>query len=281
MSPTDEAPSAPGDSEAPGQVDLHSHLVPGVDDGARNLDDVEDGVGRMRDRGIRTIVTTPHLDGSLTLDADLLAHHLGRMDRAFERAASHVGREFPDVRFLRGHEIKLDCPDPDLSDPRLRLGGSNVVLVEWPGLQVPPETPRVLRALRVQGVDFLIAHVERYRGYDERLSVLERWREEGIFLQVNHGSLVGRYGNEIRRLAFRLLELGWVDCLASDFHGRPALRLYVGAARRLLKELDGEEAWSLLTEVNPARLLRGEEPLPVPPVRMERGMWKKLASLFR
>jgi len=276
-----ETETASKASEQAGQVDLHSHLVPGVDDGARSLEDVQEGVARMWERGVTTIVTTPHLDGTMTLEPRILDRHLARMDRAFRAAAEVVRRDFPRMTFLRGHEIKLDCPDPDLSDQRLRLADSNVVLVEWPGLRIPPETPRVLRTLREQDVEFLIAHVERYRGYDEGLTVLEQWREEGAFLQVNHGSLVGRYGNDVRRLSFRLLERGWVDCLASDFHGRPTLRLYITAARRLLQELDAEEAWTLLTEVNPARIIGGEQPLAVPPVKMERGVWKRLASLFR
>jgi protein-tyrosine phosphatase len=265
----------------PGQTDLHSHLVPGVDDGSRNLDEVLEGVGRMVERGVTTIVTTPHLDGSLTLDPGALERRLSRMDAAFEEARVAVAAAPPDLRFLRGHEVKLDCPDPDLSDPRLRLGDSDFVLVEWPGLLVPPGTPRVLRALRSQGREFLIAHVERYRGYDEGMTVLERWREEEVFFQVNHGSLVGRYGTEARKRALRLLQEGWVDCLASDFHGRPDLRLYLTATKRLFQELEAEDAWTMLTEVNPARIVANEKPLPVPRVEMGRGVWKRLASLFR
>jgi protein-tyrosine phosphatase len=277
-----EAPARPGDDRGGGgQTDLHSHLVPGVDDGSRNLDDVLEGVGRMVDRGVTTIVTTPHLDGSLTLESGALERRLSRMDAAFEEARAAVARVHPELRFLRGHEVKLDCPDPDLSDPRLRLADSDFVLVEWPGLLIPPGTPRVLKALRSQGREFLIAHVERYRGYDEGMTILERWREEEVFFQVNHGSLAGRYGTEARKRALRMLQEGWVDCLASDFHGRPDLRLYLTAARRLFRELEAEEAWTLLTEVNPARIAANEKPLPVPRLTMPRGMWERLTSLFR
>lgn len=277
-----EAPARPGDGGGEGgQTDLHSHLVPGVDDGSRDLDDVLEGVGRMVDRGVTTIVTTPHLDGSLTLESGSLERRLSRMDAAFEEARAAVAQVHPELRFLRGHEVKLDCPDPDLSDPRLRLADSDFVLVEWPGLLIPPGTPRVLRALRSQGAEFLIAHVERYRGYDEGMTILERWREEEVFFQVNHGSLAGRYGTEARKRALRMLQEGWVDCLASDFHGRPELRLYLTAVRRLFRELDAEGAWTLLTEVNPARIAANEKPLPVPPVQMGRGVWERLTSLFR
>jgi protein-tyrosine phosphatase len=277
-----EAPARPGEGGGEGaQTDLHSHLVPGVDDGSRDLDDVLEGVGRMVDRGVTTIVTTPHLDGSLTLESGALERRLSRMDAAFEEARAAVARSHPELRFLRGHEVKLDCPDPDLSDSRLRLADSDFVLVEWPGLLIPPGTPRVLRSLRSQGREFLIAHVERYRGYDEGMTIMERWREEEVFFQVNHGSLAGRYGTEARKRALRMLQEGWVDCLASDFHGRPELRLYLTAARRLFRELEGEEAWTLLTEVNPARIAANAKPLPVPRLKMGRGVWDRLTNLFR
>jgi protein-tyrosine phosphatase len=264
-----------------GQVDLHSHLVPGVDDGARTVDDVLEGVGRMRERGVGVIVTTPHIAGSLTLEPEALERRLGRVEEAFRTALEAVGRAYPDMGFHLGHEVRLDAPDADLSDRRLRLGGSPVAMVEWPGFRIPPETPRVLRALKSQGVDLLVAHLERYRGYDPGMTVVERWREEGVFLQMNHGSLVGRYGPEVRERSIRLLERGWVDCLATDFHGQPELRLYIRGAWRLFREMEAEEAWELLTRVNPGRIMKGESPLPVPPVKDERGVWSRLTSLFR
>lgn len=262
-------------------TDLHSHLVPGVDDGARDLDDALEGVGRMVDRGIRTIVTTPHLAGSLTLDPQGLEERLTEVDAAFEAVERAVRERYPDVSFMRGHEVMLDRPEAHLEDPRIRLGDSRVVLAEWPRLRVPPGTARVLRALREQGVQIMIAHPERYGGYDEQLSAVEEWRAEGAFLQINYGSFTDRYGPRARLLAFRLLERGWVDCLASDFHGREHLRLYVNEAREVFRALDAEESWTLLSSTNPGRIARGEEPLLVPPVESSRGFLERLRALFR
>ncbi len=262
-------------------VDLHSHLVPGVDDGAISVDDALEGVGRMVEKGIRTIVTTPHLDGSLTREPKALGARLAVVDEAFQRVHALVSQRYPDVSFMCGHEVALDLPDPDLSDPRVRLGDSNSVLIEWPRLRIPPETPPVLRKLTALGYRLLIAHPERYRGYDSGLSLVQRWRQEGAFLQVNYGSLVNRYGPEARSLAFRLLERGWVDCLASDFHGRPHLRLHLEGARDVFERLGAEQSWALLTQVNPERITRGENPLPVPPVEGSRRLVDRIRSLFR
>ena len=250
--------------------DLHSHLVPRVDDGARSLEAVRDGVGRMVESGVRTIVTTPHLDGSMTRRRGCLEDFLGRVDDAYGEARREVRDAFPGVRFLRGHEVSLDAADPDLSDARIRLAGSDAVLVEWPYLQVPTSgTLSILRSLGSQGVRPLLAHPERYRGYRGRLGLPGAWRKEGAFLQVNFGSLAGRYGWHARAMAARLLSRGWVDCLATDFHCRPHLRLYIRAARAAFRRHGAEDVWTLLTATNPGRICRGEDPLPVPPVEWD------------
>jgi protein-tyrosine phosphatase len=175
----------------------------------------------------------------------------------------------------------LDIPDADLSDPRLHLAGTPFVLVEWPSLQVPPATPRVLEALQAPGIQLIIAHPERYRGYDREFRLPEIWRELGAYLQVNHGSLLGRYGETPRNRAITLLEAGSVDLLSSDFHGRAHLSPSITDAEEVFKESGGEEQFDLLTRVNTARILRGEDPLPVPAVSVKQGVWQALRAALR
>jgi len=263
-----------------GFVDLHSHLVPGVDDGARTPDDVLDGVRRMVDVGITRIVTTPHLDGALTNETELLEDRLGEVDAAFEEVESLVGAELPDIDFVRGHEVMMNVPDPDLSDPRLRLGGGPYVLIEWPRLQIPPRTEEVIETIVQAGYRPLIAHPERYFGMLEEMELARSWRRAGAILQVNNGSFVGRYGKDAQQVAVRLLCAGLVDCLSSDFHGRSHLKLYVKEARVWFEERDGAEQFYLLTATNPGRILDGEDTLAVTPLRVEEGFWKKVRGML-
>ncbi len=266
------------DSDLTSFADIHSHLVPAVDDGARSLEDVLDSVERMTRRGIRKIVTTPHLDGSLSLAPEALEERLGEVGEAFDRAAQAVGERFPEVTFRRGHEVMLDVPEVDLSDPRMRMAGTSFVLVEWPRLQLPPGTVQVVERIRAQGFHPIVAHPERYIGID--LELAAAWKSAGAYLQVNYGSLVSRYGAEARTLAHRLLRRGWADYMASDFHGRPEASLYHARAAERLEELGGHEAWVHLSLTNPARVLRDEAPLPVPGLPEERGFWAKVRELL-
>ena len=260
-------------------ADIHNHLVPNVDDGARTIHDTLAAVETMTRQGIRKIITTPHLNGSLTLDPVRLEARLSEVDAAFSWAHQVVRENFPEVDFRRGHEVMLDVPDVDFSEPRVRMAGTRFVLIEWPRLHLPPGTQQVLRRIREEGYLPIVAHPERYIGID--LNLAQAWREAGAYLQVNYGSLDGRYGGDARALAVRLLRRGWADYLSSDFHARPDRKLYRTEAWDRIEALDGDEALVHMCLTNTGRVLRDEVPLPVPMLPAERGFWAKVKGILK
>lgn len=262
-------------------IDLHSHLVPDVDDGARGLEGALDSVGRLVDDGVERIVTTPHLDASLVRDPARFGARMERMDEAFDAVRDRLAVDRPDLEFGRGHEIMLDDPFPDLSDPRLRLGGTRFVLIEWPHLRIPPSTPEVIARIREGGWTPLIAHPERYGSVLRDFKIVSAWRRAGACLQMNHGSLLGRYGDGAREAAAKLLEGGWIDVLSSDFHGRPHLSTFVAEIRAWFTERGFDDVFELLTVTNPARILADEHPDAVPSVHLERGLWDRITGFLR
>ncbi|HEU0012087.1 MAG TPA: CpsB/CapC family capsule biosynthesis tyrosine phosphatase [Longimicrobium sp.] len=245
-------------------IDLHSHLVPGVDDGAADLAEARAALERLRANGVTALVTTPHLDASTSANPQRLAAALAAFDPAFAALREMAAAEFPGLRVERGVELMLDVPRPVVDDPRLRLAGTRFLLVEFPFLAVPPNGAKVLFELRAAGWEPVLAHPERYAGVDVDLAGPEEWRRVGARLQVNWASLLGRYGPISQRVAWALLERGWADYLSSDHHARG--RLGIAEVRRLLEERGGQEQLRLLSEENPARLLDGESPRPVPPL---------------
>ena len=253
-------------------VDLHSHLIPGVDDGARTVEEAMEAGLKLAAAGVVAAVTTPHFRGSLTLQPEVAAERLADLDEGWRRLMAERQDGMP--RLHRGVELLLDVPDPDPSDPRIRLNGGPFVLTEFPHMTVPPHAPRVLRKLREAGAIPILAHPERYEGFDEALGAARSWKEAGAYLQVNGPSLVGRYGETVRRRAFALLENGLVDYLGSDYHCRaePLVREYAN----IFSEHACHEALQLLTEENPGRLIEGAPPLPVPPARLRPSFLRRL-----
>ena len=262
-------------------ADLHSHLVPGVDDGARSLEEALEAVERMVAAGIGRIVTTPHVNASLTYDSSVLGPWLETVDESWQELSEHVRQRFSNVELLRGHEVMLDVPDPNFSDPRLRMAGTSFVLVEWPRLQIPPRTEPVIERITEAGYHPILAHPERYSGIRQDLDHAGAWRSAGASLQVNHGSFVGRYGSEAHDVACELLARGWVDYLSSDFHGRAHLEIHLKDAERFFAANDGLEQFQLLTVINPGRVIRDEPLLPVPPLRIREGFWDRFAKIFK
>jgi len=265
-----------------GLVDLHSHLIPGVDDGARTAGEAVNALVAMAAAGCDTLVTTPHFDASLARQPTALAARLDQLERAWDLlgsaradALSRGGpHQLPAV--FRGAEVMLDDNEPDLSHPGLRLAGGDFVLVEFPALQLPPNADVGIAYLVQQGWRPIVAHPERYRNLTAGLEPLRRMREVGAYFQVNAGSITGQYGSTAGRRARQLLELGWASLIASDYHGRgtPALR----QARAMLDEAGAAaQALQLMSE-NPRRILIGAAPLDVAPLKAapDSSWWQRL-----
>jgi protein-tyrosine phosphatase len=253
-------------------IDLHNHLLPGIDDGAADLSEAGAALHALHAQGVHTLVATPHLDASLAFDPHRLAARLQEIDAAwtgFRGAASAL----PELRIERGAEVRLDTPEPELDDARLRLAGTRFTLVEFPSMTVPPNAERPIRHMILRGWTPVIAHPERYGGLDPSLRDVERWRGMGALVQVNAGSLLGRYGGGARGIAWKLLERGWVDYLSSDYHARGRVAL---ADARNAVTLRGEAQARLLFEGNAARLLAGQGPLEVAPLPPSPSVWRRI-----
>ena len=247
-------------------IDIHSHLLPGVDDGSPSVEVSLGVLRRFSGDGVTTVICTPHLNAS---EARVVRHE-GYAARFAELVASAPA----EVSLGLGFEIMLDVPGEDLTAPHLLLGGSTAVLVEFPRGGVPPGAADELRRLRALGVVPVVAHPERYRGCT--LDAVREWRRAGAVIQTDGMHVLG--AGSRAQLARELLEAALVDCIASDNHGDSRS---LATVRRWLHEVGAPEAAEVLTTVNPARVLADEPPVPVPPVGVRRGPLARLRELLR
>lgn len=246
-------------------IDLHTHVLPGVDDGSPNLENSVRVLERMVEDGVTELACTPHLKASQAQRAPV-AEHVALFNEL--RAAAPPG-----IKLHRGFEIMLDTAECDLSDPNLAIAGTRTVLVEFPRGPLPLDATEQLLRLRAQGLRPLVAHPERYRGIS--FDKLYIWKDLGAVLQGDALMLLstGKKADFSRKM----LELGLADILASDNHGD---RRSLATVRLWLSELHGDKQAEVLTRTNPAHLLAGEDVQPVPPLREKRDIWQRLKSLF-
>lgn len=250
-----------------GYTDFHSHLVPGVDDGAQDRGMSAGALTEFRRAGVTQVIVTPHCDGSLTHHGERLAARLAELDAGWKDLTEvagdlDAGGGLP-MRIERGAEVMLDVPDPVLDDSRLRLAGTRFVLVEYQGLRLPAvNAAMAVGMIRRAGWIPVVAHPERYRNV-ESLAPFAELMDAGALLQVNAGSLPGDYGQSAQRLAAEILAAGMASFVCADYHarGEPATLRFA----RALQDAGFAEQADLLLGVNPGRLLDDQMPLPVPP----------------
>jgi protein-tyrosine phosphatase len=207
-------------------VDLHSHLVPGVDDGTATIQESLDALTELFTEGVRTLVTTPHLllphlPNDAAIDRELQRHR-----RAFDQLAEACLKRDDVPTIALGQEIWA----PDAAAIRrivqradIGLDSGRYLLVEF-GFELQGSHNDVVLAVQGAGRQIVIAHPERYHflpGHSA-LDVMRTWQELGALLQVNVGSLTGHYRRsspESESLAWQMADAGLIDLLSTDHHG--------------------------------------------------------------
>jgi protein-tyrosine phosphatase len=246
-------------------IDIHTHLLPGVDDGSADIATSVEVLGRFERHGLEVLICTPHLAASEAQHAPY------ERNRELLRELVAAAPAKPELRL--GWEIMLDRPGCDLTAPELSLGGAKALLVEFPRAYLPVGTTDELDRIRRGGIVPVVAHPERYYGCT--IDTVRAWRDAGAVIQTDATMLLAR--GPMTELAKSLLEAGLIDCLASDNHGD---RRSLAATRVWLEELGATEHAHVLTHGNAARVLADQPTIPVPPLPLGRGMIHRLRELL-
>lgn len=248
-------------------IDIHSHLLPGVDDGSPSVEVSVPVLEAFGAQGLDTLVLTPHLNASQ-------AHSAPRA-RYLEILGDLLKSAPPKPALQLGWEIMLDEPGVDLTSPDLTLGKSRALLVEFARGGVPRQGSAELRRIARSGRTPILAHPERYFGCSSEH--VREWRKLGVVIQTDVSVLLGR--GAPADLAREMLAFGLIDILASDNHGDTRS---LAAGRDWLGEHGASaEQIDLLTHINAERVLDDEDPMPVPPLKSLHGPLKRLRNLFR
>lgn len=245
-------------------IDIHSHVLPGIDDGSADLDMSLDMLAMAADSGVDTLVATPHCN----IPGEFENYLSRELEELFLELQREAGREEIPLRLCRGMEIYATPELPDLlRDGRVwTLNGTRYFLTEFNFGENPDFCSHVLKQCAKLGYHPIIAHPERYYFLQRDPELAYEWCTAGYGLQINKGSLLGRFGQQAKQTATLLLEHGLAACVASDAHRPYERTTHMGEVKEYLDRVYGEEYRRLLLEENPSRILEGRDLLGYEPI---------------
>ena len=247
-------------------IDIHHHLLPGIDDGSRDVASSVAMVQMAVDDGITHIVATPH------------ANHAYNYDRARNRAlldevqaalpAETAGR----ITLGLGCDFHLNfenVEDALRHRDRYTINRTEYLLIELPDFNIPTRTEEVLYNLRVAGLTPILTHPERNQTLQRTPKRLQEWITSGLLVQVTAGSVVGTFGGKAKDLAWSLLRSGSVHFLATDAHDTVRRPPRMQEARLEVEKRMGKAVADQVCVENPLAVFEGR-PLPPSAIATER-----------
>ncbi len=236
-----------------GYVDLHCHLLPGVDDGARTAEDALEMARALVDLGFSAVAPSPHARPEFA-SAEVCAERRRNLEGALAAAAIPL-RLYSNAE----HALVLDGFLEALGTPATRpVNDGRYVLVEAPYRSPVPALPDLVFRMVRRGVTPLFAHPERCQEFERAGRAAEVVRLGGR-LQLDLGALVNRYGPVARKLARSFLDQGLYAVAATDLHGPVDARVWVAKALGELEARAGARAVEELLQTHPERVVRGED----------------------
>ena len=252
-------------------IDLHAHILPGVDDGPHTMDDACALARAAVDAGVRVMAATPHVRHDYPTTPD-------QMETGLAMLRARLAEEQIPLELLSGAEIALDAL-ADLSQDELSrfgLGGNpRCLLLETPYVGWPPGIAQILFQLQVHGYRTVLAHPERNGEVQAQPDLLRPLVDAGALVQLTAASLDGRLGARVQKTALRLIASGCAHLIASDAHA-PTVRR-VGMADAVAAIDDPALAAWLSCAVPGALVADGRIPDRPTPIGRPRRFWRRSA----
>lgn len=235
-------------------IDIHSHILPGLDDGAEDMEETVLMARAAVEEGIHTLIATPHhANGKYDNPMRKVALSVQEVNRTLERL------NIP-LTVLQGQEIRLyGSLLEDLHHEVARtLHSSRYILIEFPSREIPKQTDELFHELRVMGMVPVIAHPERNMEIAQDPSKLQRLIRQGALSQVTSHSLNGLFGKKVQKLSLDMCKHHLVHFVASDAHNMTHRAFGLRQAYALLAEKMGEQQVRVYQD-HTERLLHNED----------------------
>jgi protein-tyrosine phosphatase len=238
-------------------VDIHSHLIPEVDDGPKSWEMAELMCRMAIEDGVEHMVATPHSNDRYRYDREYLAQALASLqERAGHQLRLSLGCDF--------HLSYENLQDALQRPSRYTIEGTKYLLVELSNYSVPPTISDSLMRLADRGMTPILTHPERNPILQKSPNRVLEWAASGVIVQVTASAFTGLWGESVQRSARWLLEKNAVHVLASDAHDTTRRIPGLSTARTAVAEICGHETAQALVDDNPRAIVNGK-PLPYCP----------------
>lgn len=238
-------------------IDIHTHIIPGVDDGSDNLDDSMEMVRLSARSGVTVLAATPHSN---------IEHHFENYStpllwKSLKELNQRVAEEGIPVKVVSGMEIYAtdDVAEKIVEGKLIPINGSRYYLMEFPFDASPRWMNEVISSvLAIRNVVPVIAHPERYYSMQEYPETIWEWVMRGCLFQINKGSVLGKFGPDAFRVSMELMEYNLAACVASDAHTPYARTTYMGEAWEFIAKEYSPAYARLIMEERPGKIIQNQ-----------------------
>lgn len=255
-------------------IDIHTHILPGIDDGARDIEESLEMANIAVEDGITAVVATPHvMTGVFDNKKDDIIRAVNNFNEILKE------NKIP-LTVMPGAEVHLepDLPQRMEKGELLSLNDSRYLLVELPGSFIPDYTAQLLYELQLQGITPIIAHPERNAGFIHNTFRLQELVQKGAMAQVSSGSITGFFGSRVKKAAIHMVQEGMIQLLASDAHSSQGRVPVLSTAFKSVKQQFGKEFACQLVYENPQNFFADRKNI-VPKIKRSRWV-ERISSLF-
>jgi protein-tyrosine phosphatase len=248
-------------------IDIHSHILPDLDDGARTLEESIQMLRMAYAAGTTDIVASPHANQEYDFDPLTVERKIGELQAAVgDNPRIHFGCDF--------HLIPENIEDALRAPEKYSIGHRGYLLVEFSDFYIPPKMSATFARMMQAGLRPIITHPERNQLLQARFASIQQWVAQGVMVQITALSFLGRFGKSAKKTADRLVEQGMAHIIASDAHDTRWRTPDMREPRDYIQRRYGEEAVERLFMENPRDVLAGVpiSGLPIP-IRRKRWLW--------